>query len=415
LKALSIRQGAAIIIYNFIMEVKKMDRDKLLLDVERTLFGSQTRIGKDEPEKVRSAMCKLFVPEYETGGIPAFRSLPEAYVHMTGDPDITGMFNPQGVSKGLRSCQDFSSSSFGYALGDALSMYLSKAYKQFPYHEEILISEKKNAIDFREISAVQLGYLGDLPEVEPEAGDYQSPEQYGDTEATYRLGQRGSILWITRKVIVNDAIGLAQAMTKRMARAARMTHARYVWSCFTDNTDCPDGTSWFNEAHGNLGTDALDHSPLVTAITALADMTEPSPSGEKIGLDIPSFQWHLVVPIALWDTAVKTNQLKSYFTGNDLTTKSINASYRLFGDHNERIVTCPFLTDANDWGVIRDKEDVPILEMSYLNGNQEPEFILATGPKEGMAFTQDKLGYKVRHEYGGVLAGHRGGYKSIVA
>ena len=86
----------------------------------------------------------------------------------------------------------------------------------------------------------------------------------------------------------------------------------------------------------------------------------------------------------------------------------------MFGDHNERIVTCPFLTDANDWGVIRDKEDVPIVEMSYLNGHEEPEFILADGPKVGHVFTKDKFGYKVRHEYGGVLADYRGAYKAIV-
>jgi len=390
-------------------------RERFLQDVERTFFGSSITIGKDESEKARSAMCKLFVPEFETSGIPAFQSLPEAYVHMTGDSDITGGFNPQGVSKGLRSCADFNSSSFGYALGDALSKHLTEEYKRFPYHEEILISSKRSVIDFREISSVQLGYLGDLPSIDPEASDYQSPEQYADTEATYSLGQRGSILWITRKVIVNDDIGLAKAMTSRMARAARMTHARYCWSCFTDNTNCPDGTAWFTEAHGNLGSDALDHAPLVSAISALADMTEPSPSGEKIGLVLEAFNWHLVVPIALWDTAVKTNQLASYYTGNDLTTKAINAAYCLFGVRNERIITSPFLTDANDWGVIRDKEDVPILEMSYLNGHEEPEFILAAGPTEGMAFTQDKIGYKIRHEFGGSLVGYRGGYKAVVA
>ena len=396
-------------------DLRRMERDKLLIDVERTLFGAQTRIGKDETEKARSAMCKLLVPEYETGGIPAFESLPKAYIHMTGDRDITGIFNPGGVSKGLRSCMDFNSSSFGYALGNAMSMHLSKAYKGFPYHEEVLISEKKKAIDFREISSIQLGYLGDLPDVDPEASDYESIESYGDSEATYRLGQKGAIIWVTRRVIVNDSIGLIQAMTKRMARAARMAHARYVWDAFISNTTCPDGTAWFTGAHGNLGALALDHAPLVTAITALANMTEPGPSAEKIGLDLGTFNWHLVVPVALWELAVQKNQGKSYYSSNDLTSKTINACYRLFGEFNERVVTCPFLTDANDWGVIRDKEDVPIVEMSYLTGQEEPELILTQGPKDTMAFVADKLGYKIRHEYGGVLAGYKGGYKSAVA
>ena len=397
------------------VSLRQNERDRLLVDVERTLFGSQqARIGKDEVEKARAAMCKLFVPEHETGGIPAFKSLPEAYVHMTGDRDINGFFYPQEVSAGLRSCEDFSSGSFAHALENALSMYLSKAYQDFPYHEEALISEKKNVIDFRQIHSVQLGYLGDLEDVDPETSDYHSMEQYTDTEATYRIGQKGAIIWVTRRVIINDSIGLIQAMTKRMARAARMAHSRYVWNSFINNATCPDGTDWFTGAHGNLGALALDYAPLVTAITALANMTEPGPSAEKIGLDLGTFNWHLVVPVALWELAVQKNQGQSYYSSNDLTSKTINACHRLFGEFNERIVTCPFLTDANDWGVIRDKEDVPIVEMSYLNGQEEPEFILQTSPKGGAVFAQDKLGYKIRHEYGGVLAGYRGGYKAIV-
>ena len=75
----------------------------------------------------------------------------------------------------------------------------------------------------------------------------------------------------------------------------------------------------------------------------------------------------------------------------------------------------------NDWSVIRNREDVPIVEMSYLNGQETPEFIPAWGPtitgNSGMEsiFNADKLGYKIRHEYGGALADYRGGYKSIVS
>lgn len=392
-----------------------MEKEKKLLeDVQRTLFGPQVKIGKDPHEKVRAAMCKLFMPEYDTGGIAPLEGLREAYVYMTGDDSFTGLFSKSVVSKGLRSCMDFSSASFAYALQNAASMYLSKTYRDFPYHEEILISEKKEAKDFRQIHSIQLGYLGYLPDVDPEAGDYLNIEGYGDTEATYSLSPKGGIMWVTRKHVINDSIDLVRGMVKRIARAARMTHAKYVWDFWANNATCPDGTAWFTVNHGNLGSDALDFAPLVTAITALANMTEPGPSSEKIGLDLESFNWHLVVPIALWETAVQRNQGKAYYTSNDLTSKIANACYRLFGDHNERIVTCPFLTDANDWGIIRDKEDVPIVEMSYLNNRQDPEFIIAAAPKVDMTFTADKLGYKVRHEYGGALADYKGGHKSIV-
>jgi hypothetical protein len=391
-----------------------MNREKVLKDIERTLFYSDVQVGLNPVEKMGAALIKLFVPEYDTRGVGAFNGLRDAYVHLTGDDDIKGMFYPHKASKELRACADFASNSFAFGLQNALSMYLSKMYKAFPYHEEILISEKKKANDFRKIHSVQLGYLGDLPDMDPETGDYQSAEQYTDTESQYVLSHKGTILWVTRRHILNDSIGLVKDMVKRMARSARKTHARYVWNFYINNATCPDGTAWFTAEHGNLGNNALDLTPLVTAITALANMTEPGPSAEKLGLDLETFNWHLVVPVDLWDLAVKKNQGRDYYASNDLTTKVPNPCQRLFGDRNERIVTCPLMTDTNDWGIIRDREDVPIVEMSYLAGHEEPEFILEEGPTEEHVFTADRIGYKIRHEYGGTLAGHQGGYKSVV-
>lgn len=347
-------------------------KQRLLEDIERTLF-SGVEVGRNPLEKMQDAMIKLFNPGYDTRGAAGFRDFNEAYVGFTGDEGIHGDFYPQNVSEGLRACMDFTSSSFTYALQNALSMYLSKAYKSFPFYEDILISERKEAKDFRLIHSIQLGYLGDLPDIDPEAADYEAMEPYGDTESTYRVGQKGAILFVTRKHIINDSIEVVQGMVKRMARAARKAHARYVWNFYINNEDCPDGTAWFTLGHGNLGSNALDFTTVVTAITALANMTEPTPSSEKLGLDLRAFNWNLVVPIDLWDTSVGKNQAGSYYTANDLTNKVPNPIHHLFGANNERIAVCPFLTDVNDWGVIRDVEDVPIIEMSYLHGHEEPK------------------------------------------
>lgn len=391
-----------------------MDKNKLMGDIERTLFHQAVEVGRDELEKCQAAMVKLFLPDHDTRGIAAFGSLRDAYVHFTGDGDLNGIFKPDKTSKGLRACMDFSSSSFSHALENVLNMHLSKMYKAFPYHEEILISEKKKVTDFRKIHSIQLGYYGDLPDIDPETGDYEDMGGYDDTEAQYNLGQKGAIIWVTRKHIMNDSIGLIKAMVKRLARSARMTHAKYVWNFYINNATCPDGNAWFTPGHGNLGSNALDFAPMVVAINALANMTEPG-SGEKLGLDLKSFNWHLVLPIDLWELGVKKNQDQYYYASNDLTTKTANACCKLFGDRNDRIVTCPFMADTNDWGIIRDKEDIPIVEMSYLHGHEDPEFIIAEGPTRTHVFTGDKIGYKIRHEYGGSLVDHRGGYKSVVA
>ena len=395
-------------------ELLKDIKKDLMKDVEDTLFPSNITIGRTALDKTKDALAKLFIPEHDTDGVPAFRGIREAYISLTGDKEFQGQFWRQNASPELRSVQDFSSSSFTYALQNALSMYLSKEYKRFPYHEDILISDKKEAKDLRSVHSVGLEYFADLPDVDPETEDWYTLEPYVDMESEYDMGQKGTLIWVTRKTIINDSIGIIKAMLARIARAARRTHAKFVWNFFINNSNCPDGTAWFTGGHGNLGTNALDFNPLVTAITALANMTEPG-SGEKLGLDLADFTWWLVIPIDLWDLAVQKNQTKSYYTGNDLTTKVPNPVYQLFGEHNERIAVIPFFSDANDWGVIRDREDIPIIEMSYLEGREEPDIIVAELEMLDPVLSSEKYGYKARHEYGGTLADYRGGYKSEVA
>ena len=75
----------------------------------------------------------------------------------------------------------------------------------------------------------------------------------------------------------------------------------------------------------------------------------------------------------------------------------------------------PLLTDANDWGLFADPADIDILEVAFLNGQEEPEFFLADTPTQGLMFTADKIQYKIRHEYGGVVVDFRGSYKAVVA
>jgi len=379
-----------------------MDAIQQLEGIKRMILYPDIEFGRDDLEKARDALTKLFLPEFDTRGIAAFKDLRSAYIHLTGDNDINGIFKPDRVTKGLRSCMDFSSNTFAYALQNALSMYLSKVYKAFPYREEILISEKKEATDFRTIHSIQLGYFGDLPDVDPEAGDYNNLERFDDTESQYNLSPKGGIAWITRRLIINNSIDIIRAITNRMARSARMTHAKYVWNFYINNAACPDGTSWFTSGHGNLGSQELGASAIMNAITDLANLTEPG-SGEKLGMDLATFNWFLVVPINRWTQAVTINNAQD------------TVCHKLFGDHHERIVTPSFFTDDDDWGIIRDKEDAPLVEMSYLNGHEEPEFILEEGPTQEHVFVQDKIGYKIRHECGGTLADYRGGHKSVVA
>ena len=71
------------------------------------------------------------------------------------------------------------------------------------------------------------------------------------------------------------------------------------------------------------------------------------------------------------------------------------------------------MTAANDWAVLRDPKEIPIIEMSYLEGKEDPELITADDYQE-QAFKRDAYGYKFRHRYGGNISDYRGAYKSII-
>lgn len=342
--------------------------------------------------------------------IQGFSSLREMYEFFTGDPEVSGRFNRKKLPAALRSRMDINSATFSFVLGNTLGRRLVAVYNDFKYREELLISIRKPVKDFRTQEAVLIGGFADLATVDPEAADYQEIAGVTDEESTYAILQKGNILTITRKAIINDDISIVQRLINALGRAARRTHAKYVWDKFISNANCTDGTAWFTGPHGNLGATALSHATALIAYLALANMTEKD-SGEPIGwLDDPGVKPALVGSMTLMPTIEQIANEEFYYSANDLTTKIPNPLYG-------KVVAAPFslLTDANDWGLILPPNVGDIVEMGYLNGRQEPEMFLADSPQSEQVFVADKIRHKVRHEYAGAVIDCRTGYKAVVA
>lgn len=341
--------------------------------------------------------------------VPAFGGLREMYVFLTGDHEITGRFNRANLPADLRAAQDITSATFSYAIGNTLHRRLLKDYREANFQEDLLISIRKPVPDFKTQEAVKVGYFSDLDSVDPETGDYQEIGPVTDEEATYVVGQKGNILTITRKMIINDDQSLVSRLVSRLGRAARRTHAKYVWDLFIDNANCSDGTAWFTSGHGNLGAAALTFATALIAYKALANMTEKD-SDEKIGLlDSPSVKPTLFGPVALMETVETIALDEFYYASNDLTAKTRNP---LKGKVNPAIVS--LLADVNDWGLILPASEVDHIEMGYLNGRQEPEMFVADAPQSEQVFVADKIRHKIRHEYAGTPVDYVGAYKAVV-
>jgi hypothetical protein len=361
--------------------------------------------GKAVFEDVRS------VQDYDGfDDVPSFSSLREMYSYFTGDHEVSGRFNRKALAPELRSSMDITSGTFTYVMGNTLGRRLVGIYKAMAFLEEKLISIKKSVKDFRTQEAVLVGGFPDLATADPESGDYKEIAGVTDEESSYTVAQKGNILSISRKTIINDDVSIIQRLIDGLGRAARRTHAKYVWALITANANCSDGTAMFTAGHGNLGSTALSNATALTAYLALGKMTEKD-SGERIGLlSDPSIQPNLFGPIDLITTVQQIAEDDFYFSSNDLTTKVRNP---LKGKVNG--VINPLLTDTNDWFMLLPPEVIDLIEMGYLNGKEDPELFVCDGVQAEQVFVADKIRYKIRHEYAGANIDYRGGYGAIVA
>ena len=380
-----------------------------------TGFG-QVRVGSEGPERIQAAMDKLFGVELGDNfkEIRPFTSLRAAYTEITGDTEVRGIPSRAATQLGqafmefMRLPAAYATSSFSFALGNTMYRRMVQDYNGINFDEGSLISFKRNARDFRTIEAVRVGYFGDLPDVDPETADYSEVENVTDEEVSYTVNQKGIILTVTRKTIINDDIRTVQTLVSRLARAAKRTHARRGWAKIIDNaTYKADSKALFHEDHNNLGAvgltnDATGIATLTARLTAMFNQTEKD-SGELLALE----GYKLWVPRALYEIAVALNSPWPI-------AGTINPHAGRFGTNHERIIINKLTTDASDWGLIGNPAEVELMEVAYLNGQEQPELFVSDNPLVGQMFVADKIQYKMRHEYEWEIVDYRGFDKSVV-
>lgn len=343
--------------------------------------------------------------------VPAFRGIQDMYIFLTGDKEISGKFNKAAMARDLSARMDITSSTFTYALGNTLGRRLVKQYKAYKFLEELVVSIKKSVKDFRQQEAVLVGGFPDLADVDPESGDYEEIAGVTDEESTYSLGQKGNLLTITRKTIINDDVTIIRRLVDGLSRTARRTHAKFVWAFYIANADCSDGTAVFTGPHGNLGSTALTHTTALVAWKALAAVTEKD-SGEYLGfLDDPSQMVNLIGPPAIKELIGQIEKEEFYYSSNDLTNKLPNPLVGQVKGHTLSLLAA----DSNDWLMMLPPDVGDLIEMGYLNGREEPEMFVADTPQSEQVFVADKVRYKIRHEYSGAAIDHRPVYKAEVA
>jgi len=332
------------------------------------------------------------------------QSFRECYREITGDTRVTGRLencDPARLREAMGDSpfrEALDSTSFANVLGDSITRRMVADYRDMGQYDVWRnLAQPVPVNDFRSNERTRYGGYGDLPAV-AEGDPYGALTSPSDEKASYAVTKRGGTEEITLEMVRNDDVGAIRRIPTKLSRAAKRTLAKFVLDFIRTNPAIYDGVALFHANHGNLGSAALDAAGLAAGRLAMLKQTEPG-SLERLGIG-PK---HLWVPADLAETAV------------NLFNRNTNLDKTFVQDLNLTINPVWYWTDANDWALTADYNDIPTIEIGFLDGNQEPELFVQDTPTVGSMFSHDKVTYKMRHIYGGNALEFRGFYKSVVA
>lgn len=329
---------------------------------------------------------------------PGFDSLQEAFEAFSGDPHV--------LKLGQRITQA-STLDFPKALANTMNNLLLKAYGEVDYRLRDIVTSTTSAPNFKALERTRIKSVEDLEEI-PEDAPYEEVGNSGDEGYSFAVATWGGFLTVTRHAVLANNVQGIQRAVEQLARAAARTLAKRCWDKVISNRAYGvDDLAMFHTDHANLGAAALSVAALNAARLAMFAQTEPG-SDERLGLSGPFL---LVVPVELEATARGINNCQ-YVPGSE--TFEANPWYQRFGPAGERIFANPLFTDTDDWCLFDTSGKVGILEIAFLLGKQNPTIQIADDPREGATFSQDRITYKLRHEYEVAIEDYRGAYKAVV-
>ena len=249
--------------------------------------------------------------------------------------------------------------------------------------------------DFRAHNRYRTGSFGSLDAVN-ELGEFVNKSIPDGEKASITAGTKGNIINLSRTAIINDDLGAFVGLSNMLGRAAARTVEADVYALLALNSGAGptmgDGKALFHADHGNITTGAAITMAAID-LDRVAMASQKDVSGNDY-LDLrPAV---LLVPIGLGGTARSINEAQyDPDTANKLQKPNIVNG--LFRD----IVDTPRMTGTRRY-LFADPSEAPVLEVAFLDGNQNPYLELQNG------FDVDGARYKVRLDYGVAAVDYRG-------
>jgi len=260
------------------------------------------------------------------------------------------------------------------------------------------VAATRPARDFKQITSYSLTG-GFVYEQLPPGGEL-THATVGEEQYTNRVDTYGRIFGIDRRDLVNDDLDALTAVPRRMGRGGALKLNDVFWAAFLDNA------AFFTTARKNYaegaGT-ALGIDALTQAEQLFLDQVDPDGHPMAVAPVI------LLVPNGLYVTATQLMQ------STELRDTTANKKSATSNPHagKFRPVRSSYLSNAKytgnstlAWYLLADPEDMPVIEVAFLNGMQEPTV-------ESADADFNTLGIQMRgyHDFGVALQEYRGGAK----
>lgn len=220
---------------------------------------------------------------------------------------------------------------------------------------------KGSASDFKPTSHYQLSEAGELV-LMTQSGEFKFDE-VKDGKVNKQVLTYGRSFGFTRQALINDDLGVLTKVPASYVRAALRGRNKLVYKTLAGNGNIYDGKKLFHADHSNLGTAG------VLSITTLAELTKLMRKQKNLRgketLNIkPEF---LIVPAAL---EAKAAQLLVSTADPAANNSGVANIYR----NSFNLIVDAELDDYSEtaYYVAANPADVDTIEVTYLNGNQQP-------------------------------------------
>jgi hypothetical protein len=262
------------------------------------------------------------------------------------------------------------------------------------------LSAIRNVRDFKQVTSYRLTGGFQYEQVGPD-GELKHAE-LGEEAYTNQAQTYGRMFSLTRHDLINDDLGALTAVPRRLGRGAALKLNDVFWNAFLNNA------SFFSTANNNYAdgaATALAIDSLTQAEQMFLDLVDPD--GHPLAVS-PAV---LLVPNALLVTG--SNLMNSTEVREDGNTSK--SKYVTNNPHSGkfRVVRSSYLSNAKyagssnkAWYVLAEPNDMPVIEVAFLNGQQRPTV-------ESADADFNVLGIQMRgyHDFGVALQEFRGGVK----